>query len=92
MGKMKFRVTRTELEDEVLQVQVWHRNGYQKLLIGKGYIGLEGASIGSSLSTSISWAKKQRKMDPLKSGNVSGSVDVNCPKSSLWHANILKKV
>ena len=23
-------------------------------------------------------------MDPLKSGNVSGSVDVNCPKSTLW--------
>ena len=84
MGKMKFKGTRTELEDEVLQVKVWHRNGYQKLLIGKGHIGLEGASIGSSLSTSISWAKKQRKMDPLKSGNVSGSVDVNCPKSTLW--------
>jgi hypothetical protein len=83
-GKMMYTGTRTELEDELLQVKVFHKIFGKNLLVGKGYATLDGCAVGAALSTNISWGLRQRKKSPLLAGRVSGSMDVNCPLAPLW--------
>ena len=93
---LRFRGTRTELEDQDLNIRVYTKRGTgalaQKLrrpkYVGEGSVSLEGASTGVSTTTPIAWRRKGKHTKGLErfvaAGRVTGSVSVSARQSAMW--------
>ena len=91
LERLRYRGTRSMLEDEDLQVSVYSRREFYKKdqFIGSGSVSLEGASTGVSTTTPIAWrrsARQARKANEsfVPSGQVTGAVSVTARNSPLW--------
>ena len=92
---LRFRGTRTELEDLDLNIRVYTKNGtnaiknrlFRPKYIGQGSVSLEGASTGVSTTTPIAWRRKGKHTKGLErfvaAGRVTGSVSVSARQSAM---------
>ena len=93
---LRFRGTRSELEDQDLNIRVYTRRGtgvaarrlFRPKYVGEGSVSLEGASTGVSTTTPIAWRRKGRHTSGLirfvPAGRVTGSVSVSARQSTTW--------
>ena len=93
---LRFRGTRTELEDQDLNIRVYTKKGtsaianriFRPKYVGQGSVSLEGASTGVSTTTPIAWRRKGKHTKGLErfvaAGRVTGSVSVSARQSAMW--------
>jgi hypothetical protein len=93
---LRYRGTRTELEDLDLNIRVYTKRGTSAIsqkvrrpkYVGEGSVSLEGASTGVSTTTPIAWRRKGKHTKGLErfvaAGRVTGSVSVSARQATMW--------